>query len=202
METLTRPKTGSRRKTHSDLTPKAIEPNTNGLDHEQFLIWVGKIKQENATFALARKRRDKVRKLAKNSGVEMGILDRVLKDADADPDVILKNMATDRQYRVWMDAPGKQYSLFEIPGGAMLSHDERVKRAERAGYTHGLMGENQDLQAYPTDNEYHQTYLEAYYKGQKILTDRIQPINMAIESEDKPAPKEDPPADEAKDEAA
>lgn len=191
METLTRPKTGSRRRTLPDQTPKEVEAPTNGLDAESFLVWVGKLRQENHLFTLARKRRDKVRKLAKNAGLEMGILDRVLKDADLDPDVVLKGMATYKQYSEWMDAPGRQFNLFEIPNSAMLSHKEREEKAKRAGYADGLLGKTADAQAYPTDHEFHQLYMEQWHAGQKILLERIQPIDIAIESEGKTADAEE-----------
>ena len=187
METLVRPKTGSRRKTLPDQTPKEVAAPTNTLDAEGFLVWVGKLKQEDALFAVARKRRDKIRKLAKNSGVEMGILDRVLKDADKDPDIVLRSMVTYKQYSEWLDAPGRQMSLFELPSSAMLSHEERQKKADRTGYALGLMGGNPDDQAYPVDNEFHQLHMEAWHRGQRVLLDRIGPINIAIESADKPA---------------
>ena len=132
METLQKARAGSRRKVHQDKSPKEIA-GSNQLDAESFLVWVGKLRQEDALFQVARKRRDKVRKLAKNSGVEMGVLDRVLKDADKDPDIVLKSMSTYKQYSEWLDAPGRQMSLFEIPNSSMLSHDERAEKAKRAG---------------------------------------------------------------------
>ncbi len=202
METLTKPRTGSRRRTLPDQTPNEVEAQTNGLDAESFLVWVGKLKQEDALFQVARKRRDKVRKLAKNAGVEMGILDRVLKDADKDPDIVLRGMATYKQYSEWMDAPGKQFSLFDLPNSAMLSHAEREEKAKRAGYADGLMGKSVDTQAYPIDHEFHQVYMAQWHAGQKILLDRIQPINIAIESENDDKAKDEPAPEETKQEEA
>lgn len=200
METLQKPRAGSRRNVHPDKTPKAVEPSDNGLDAESFLVWVGKIRGEKKILDAAKKRYDKVRKLAKNSGVEMGILDRVLKDADRDPDIVLREMGTYKQYSEWMDAPGRQMSLFEIPNSALLSHAEREERAKRAGYADGLLGNNQDLQAYPVDHEFHQIYLERYYAGQKVLTDKIQPIDISINADDKPDEGK-PPAETTEPEA-
>lgn len=191
METLVKPKTGSRRKVHPDKTPKAVEAPTNGLDAESFLVWVGKLRQENALFELARKRRDKVRKLAKNSGMEMGILDRVLKDADKDPDIVLRSMATYKQYSEWLDAPGKQYSLFDLPSGSFLSPEERASKAKRAGYADGLMGKTADLQAYGTDHEFHQLYMEQWHQGQRILLERIVPIDLSLNSDESTATEQE-----------
>lgn len=200
MQTLTKPKAGSRRKVLPDQTPKEVEAATNGLDAESFLVWVGKLRQENALFDLARKRRDKVRKLAKNSGMEMGILDRVLKDADKDPDIVLKGMATYKQYSEWMDAPGKQFSLFDLPNSAMLTHAEREAKAKRAGYADGLLGKTADTQAYAPDHEFHQVYMQQWHDGQRILLERIHPIEIAIESDGKSQESQD--QDEPLDEAA
>ncbi|MEN6302213.1 MAG: hypothetical protein ABFD96_05770 [Armatimonadia bacterium] len=190
METLTRPRTGTRRKVHQDQTPQEVKPQTNQLDAESFLVWIGKLQSEDAIFQRARKRRDKVRKLAKNAGLEMAIADRVMKDADKDPDVVLKYLATYRQYSEWLQAPGAQMSLFDLPSGAMLSHAEREQKAKRAGYTRGLMGQNADLEAYPTDNEFHQVHMQGWHDGQKILLDRIKPINISMESEGEAAADE------------
>lgn len=190
MEQLSKPRTGSRRRVHQDETPtagKPLDPPSNQLDAESFLVWIGKLKQEDALFQVARKRRDKVRKLAKNAGMEMAIADRVLRDADKDPDQVLRYLSTYKQYSEWLQAPGAQMSLFDLPNSAMLTHAERQEKAKRAGYTAGLMGLNPDAEAYPVDHEFHQTYMEAWHKGQKINLDRIQPIEIAIESADKPA---------------
>lgn len=191
METLQKPRPGSRRKVHQDQTPVEVAPPTNQMDAESFLVWIGKLKQEDALFQLARKRRDRVRKLAKNNGMEMRIADQVMKDADRDPDQVLKFLSTYKQYSEWMQAPGAQMSLFDIPNSSLLSHAERAEKAKRAGYTAGLMGKNPDTEAYPVDNEFHQTHLEGWHAGQKILLERIQPIEIALESSDKPAPAED-----------
>ena len=191
METLVKPRAGSRRKVHQDKTPKEVT-GSNGIDAESFLVWVGKIRQEDALFQMAKKRRDKVRKLAKNAGVQMAELDRALKDADKDPDIVLRSLSTYQQYSAWLDAPGRQMTLFEIPNSALLSHEERQQKADRSGYTLGLMGRNPDTEAYPVDHEFHQLHMEGWHRGQKIHLDRIQPIEIAIESADKPEPEPEP----------
>jgi hypothetical protein len=177
-----------------------VKPDTagsNGIDAESFLVWVGRLQQEDVLFGVAKKRRDKLRKLAKNAGLEMQILDRAVKDADKDPDIVLRSLSTYRQYSEWLEAPGQQISLFEIPNSALLSHAEREEKARRTGYTLGLLGKFIDDQAYPADNEHHQAHLDGWHSGQKILLDRIQPINIAMDSEgkDDPAPAKEPDDD-------
>lgn len=194
MESLTKPKSGSRRKVHKDQSAPAkaatIGDNNPPLDQEGFLVWLGKFKQEDALFALARKRRDKVRKLAKNAGVELQIMDRIIKEEEQDPDIILRWMKTYRMYSEWAMSPiGQQLSLFDIPNSSLLSHEERLKKAQRAGYALGLTGKDPDKDAYPPDHEFHQIHMEGWHNGQRILLERIKPIDDAIDSEAKPEPE-------------
>ena len=197
MDTLTKPKAGSRRKVLPDQTPTNAPPATNEMDAESFLVWVGKLRKEDAVFELARKRRVSARRLAKVAGMDMSILDRVLKDADKDPDIVLKSMATYKQYSEWMDAPGKQFSLFDLPNSSMLSHKEREEKAKRSGYADGLLGKTADTQAYAQDHEFHQVYMEQWHAGQKIHLNRIQPIDIALDSDGKSQDSEDEDMDEA-----
>lgn len=197
MDTLSKPRTGSRRKVLKDETLTNSAPASNSMDAESFLVWVGKLRQEDAVFDLARKRRAKARRLAKIAGMDMSILDRVLKDADKDPDIVLKGMATYKQYSDWLDAPGKQFSLFDLPNSAMLSHKEREEKARRTGYTRGVMGQNPDAEAYPIDNEHHQQHMEGWHDGQRVHLDRIQPINIALDSDGKGDDADDDAMDEA-----
>lgn len=197
MESLQKPRTGSRRRIHQDTAPKEVEAPTNGLDAEAFLVWVGKLKRDNAEVENARKRRAKSRRLAKIAGMDMAVLDWVLKDLDTDPDIVLQRMATRKQYSEWLDAPGKQYSLFDLPNSAMLSHKEREEKAKRAGYAAGCMGDTPDVQAYPVDHEFHQTYMEQWHAGQKIHLDRIQPIDIALNADGMSQDSEEEAMDEA-----
>jgi len=197
LQTLTKPKAGSRRKVLPDQTPTNSPPATNKMDAESFLVWVGKLKRDNAEVENARKRRVKSRRLAKNAGMDMAVLDWVLKDLDTDPDIVLQRMATRKQYSEWLDAPGKQYSLFDLPNSAMLSHKEREEKAARAGYAAGLMGDTPDAQAYPIDHEFNQIYMEQWHAGQKIHLDRIQPIEIALRADGKSQDSDDEGLDEA-----
>ena len=108
--------------------------------------------------------------------------------------MVLKFLSTYKQYSDWMQAPGQQISLFDIPNSALLTHAEREEKARRAGYTAGLMGKDPDKQAYPVDHECHQAHMEGWHAGQAILLERIQPIEISINSED--APKKPAVADE------
>jgi ribosome modulation factor len=199
METLTKPKTGSRRKVLPDKTPKEAKPGSNGVDADTVLVFLGKIASEEAKVAAAKKRLNKVWKLAINAGIVRKDLELVRKFADQDADTVLATLQRIKQYAAWLDVPiGSQMSLFEIPSSSILSSDELAERAYRAGYVAGLMGKDPDKEAYPTDHDHHQRHMEGWHAGQKVLLDRIQPIDIAMESEAKG--KEPEPADEREDE--
>ena len=204
METLQKPKTGSRRKVHQDQTPREVKP-TNGVDADTFLVWLGTIESELALLEAAKKRYGKVWKLALNAGIERKSLEYVMKLADQDPEAVLRGMAKIKQYAEWMNVPiGGQLTLLELPTTAIPTTDERQERARKVGYTLGITGKNPDEQAYPVDNECHQAHMEGWHAGQKVLLDRIQPIEIAIESADKPDKQDEPaaPAAEPEQEAA
>lgn len=186
MESLTKAKTGSRRKVHQDQTPKESKPGSNGVDADTVLVFLGKIASEEAKVALAKKRLNKVWKLAINSGIVRKDLELVRKFADQDADTVLGTLQRIKQYAQWLDVPiGSQLSLFEIPSSSILSSDELGERAHRAGYVAGVMGKDPDKDAYPADNEHHQRHMEGWHSGQAVLLARIQPIDIAMESESK-----------------
>ena len=196
METLQKPRAGSRRTVHQDQTQAApLGHNASPIDQEGFLSWMSKIKQHNAVVALHKKQRDKVRKLAKNAGVELAIMDRIIKEEDQDPDTILRWMKTYREYSEWAQNPvGTQLSMFDLPNSSLLSHKEREDKARRAGYTLGLLGKDADKQAYPVDHEFHQAHMGGWMDAQRVLGERLKPIDDAINSSDV---KPEPDADEA-----
>lgn len=189
METLSKPKSGSRRKVHPDKTPKEAAPKggSNQVDADTVLVFLGQIQQQEAIVALQKKKLNKIWKLAINAGIVRKDLELVRKFADQDADTVLSTLQRIKQYAQWLDVPiGSQLGLFEIPSSSILSSDELGERAYRAGYVAGLTGKNPDADAYPAGNEHHQRHLEGWHAGQKILLDRIQPIEIALNSE-KPA---------------
>lgn len=200
METLTKPRTGSRRKVHQDKTPKEAKPGSNSVDAETVLVYLGKIQQEEAKVALAKKRLNKAWKLAINAGIVRKDLELVRKFSDMDADTVLGTLQRIKQYAQWLEVPiGSQMSLFEIPSSGILSSDELGERAYRAGYVAGVTGKNPDDQAYPADNEFHQRHMEGWHAGQKVWLDRIQPIDIAMDSESKATAEtaEEPELEEA-----
>lgn len=163
MDSLVKPRTGSRRKTLKDESakPAKVEAGSNGVDADTVLVYLGKIAQEEARVATAKKRLNKVWKLALNEGIVRKDLELVRKFADQDPETVLATIARIKQYAQWLDVPiGQQLSLLEGPTGGILKADEWTERAYRAGYVNGLRGLDPDAQAYPVDNEFHQDHMK------------------------------------------
>ncbi len=188
MDSLVKPRTGSRRKTLKDESakPAKVEAGSNGVDADTVLVYLGKIAQEEARVATAKKRLNKVWKLALNEGIVRKDLELVRKFADQDPETVLATIARIKQYAQWLDVPiGQQLSLLEGPTGGILKADEWTERAYRAGYVNGLRGLDPDAQAYPVDNEFHQDHMKGWHAGQKVHLDRIAPIDMALDSDGK-----------------
>lgn len=206
MESLTKPRTGSRRKTLKDESAKPAKTDaaSNGVDADTVLLYLGKIEQEEAIVARAKKRLNKVWKLALNEGIVRKDLELVRKFADQDAETVLATLARIKQYAQWMDVPiGQQMSLLEGPTGSILKTDEWADRAYRTGYVLGIRGLNPDDQAYPVDNEFHQQHVNGWHAGQKVHLDRIAKIDMALDSEGKDTKDEGEdddgaPADEPK----
>lgn len=197
MENLVKAKTGSRRKVHKDQSAKPIQADagSNGLTADTVLVYLGRIEQEEALVAKAKKRLGRLWKLAINDGVVRKDLELVRKFQNEDPDTVLNTIKRIKTYAEWMDVPiGAQLSLLEGPTGSILKADEWADRAYRAGFVRGVQGLFEDKQAYPPDNEFHQKHLEGWHAGQKVWLDRIAKIDMALDSDKK---DEDPPPDEA-----
>lgn len=200
MEQLVKPRTGSRRKVLPDKTPKEAAPGSNGVDADTLLVFLGKIQQEEAKVAAAKMRLKKAWKLALIAGIMRKDLELVRRFADQDPDTVLATIGRIKQYAAWLDVPiGSQISLFEIPTSSILSTEELGERAYRAGYVLGITGKDADAEAYPVGHEHHQRHLEGWHGGQKVLLDRIQPIEIALDSESK---AEEPAEDQQLEEEA
>lgn len=200
METLTKPRTGSRRKVHQDQTPKEAKPKSNVADAGTVLVYLGKITEQEAAVALQKKKLAKLWKLAILEGIVRKDLELVRKLADMDPDTVLGTLNNIKSYAVAMDLPiGTQLSLLDIPGATILSEKELNERAHRAGFFHGATGKDRDLQAYPTDNAQHQRYMQGYNEGQGIWLSRIKTIDIAMDSESKATAEtaEEPELEEA-----
>ena len=203
MDTLTKPRTGTRRRVLPDVAPKE-DAKPNASDAGTVLVYLGRIAQQEAAVAVQKKKLAKLWKLAILEGIVRKDLELVRKFADMDPDTVLGTLNNIRSYARAMDLPiGTQLSLLDIPGATILSERELGERAHRAGFFHGATGKDQDLQAYPPDNTHHQRYLQGYNEGQGIWLSRIQRIDIALESDGKSNEESAPESDgEEQDEAA
>jgi ribosome modulation factor len=197
MDTLTKPKAGSRRKVLTDETPKEVA-GSNSVDADTVLVFLAKIQQEEAKVAGAKKRLNKAWKLALNAGIVRKDLELVRKFADQDPETVLSTLARIKQYAQWLDVPiGSQLSLFDVPTSSILSNAELGERAYRSGYLLGITGKNPDEDAYPMNHEHRTQHHEGWSAGQKVLLARIQPINIALDSDGKGDDADDDEMDEA-----
>lgn len=194
METLSKPRPASRRKILRDAAPAGTSAS-NAPDADTVLVFLGRIRQEEARLAVAKKRLGKLWKLALNAGIVRKDLELVRKFADQDPDAVLATIGRIRQYALWLDVPvGSQLSLLDIPASSILSSAELGERAFRAGYVLGITGLNPDDEAYPLAHEHRTRHHEGWSAGQKVLLDRIQPIDIALDA-DGIAPVEGEPQD-------
>ena len=181
MEQLSKPRPASRRR----ILPDEVAPAaSNAPDADTVLVFLGRIRQEEARVAVAKKRLGKLWKLALNAGIVRKDLDLVRKFADQDPDAVLATIGRIRQYAQWLDVPvGSQLSLLNIPASSILSSAELGERAFRAGYVLGITGLNPDEDAYPMGHEHRTRHHDGWSAGQKVLLDRIQPIDIALDAD-------------------
>ena len=183
METLSKPRPASRRKILRDESPAGTSAS-NAPDADTVLVFLGRIQQEEARVAVAKKRLGKLWKLALNAGIVRKDLELVRKFADQDPDAVLATIGRIRQYALWLDVPvGSQLSLLDIPASSILSSAELGERAFRAGYVLGITGLNPDDEAYPLAHEHRTRHHEGWTAGQKVLLDRIKPIDIALDAD-------------------
>ena len=183
METLSKPRPASRRKILRDESPVATAAS-NAPDADTVLVFLGRIRQEEARLAVAKKRLGKLWKLALNAGIVRKDLELVRNFAGQDPDAVLATIGRIRQYALWLDVPvGSQLSLLDIPASSILSSAELGERAFRAGYVLGITGLNPDDEAYPLAHEHRTRHHEGWSAGQKVLLDRIQPIDIALDAD-------------------
>lgn len=183
METLSKPRPASRRRILPD-EALAVTSASNAPDADTVLVFLGRIQQEEARVAVAKKRLGKLWKLALSAGIVRKDLELVRKFADQDPDAVLATIGRIRQYAQWLDVPvGSQLSLLDIPASSILSSDELGERAFRAGYVLGITGLNPDDDAYPMAHEHRTRHHDGWSAGQKVLLDRIQPIDIVLDAD-------------------
>lgn len=197
MDTLTKPKAGSRRKVLKDETPKEVA-GSNAADAETVLLFVGQYKKQMDKVAAEKKIAGKIKKLAINSGIVWKDLELVLKYAELEPETVLDNWTRQKKYAEFLGLPiGKQLALFEVPTSSIMSSSERGVVAFNAGRALGIMGQNPDTQAFPVDNEHHQRHMEGWHDGQKVLLNRIGTIDIALNADGMSQDSEEEAMDEA-----
>lgn len=197
MESLTKPKTGSRRKVLRDETPKELKPGGNEPDNDTILMFCGKIREKKAIVKAAQKQLGAVRKMAINAGLVMQELQEVMADAELEPEAVAAKYARRKQYADALQVPiGTQLSIFEsrAAGGVGLSHTEQCEKAYHAGYARGIMGEFPDEQAYPKLTEFGSHHEQGWTAGQAKLHERWNKIEAEIEAASAPKKEPEPPA--------
>lgn len=203
MESLTKPKTGSRRKVLQDETPKELKPGGNEPDNDTILMFCGKIREKKAIVKAAQKQLGAVRKMAINAGLVMQELLEVMADADLEPEAVAAKYARRKQYADALQVPiGTQLSIFEArtAGGVGLSHTEQCEKAYHAGYARGIMGEFPDEQAYPKLTDLGGHHEQGWVAGQGKLHERWGKIEAEIDAAS--APKTKPTTDDTDNEDA
>lgn len=203
MESLTKPKSGSRRKVLQDETQTEVTPPSNGPDNDTILLFVGKLREKKGLVKAAQKQFSAVRKMAINSGLVMQELQEVMADADLEPEAVAAKYARRKQYADALQVPiGTQLSIFEArtAGGVGLSHTEQCEKAYHAGYARGIMGEFPDEQAYPKLTELGGHHEQGWTAGQGKLHERWGKIEAEIDAAS--APKTKPTTDDTDNEDA
>lgn len=181
METLSKP-AKSKRKKLDDIEPKAAPEPTN-VDMTTVLFYVGQMDAQEAVIALQRSRLKKIRKAAESAGIVLKDLDRARKMRDELSETTLDSMKRLAAYAKWMEIPiGTQLSFVDTLS-SIPKTEELAERAERQGFTDGIMGKDQDWQAYPPDNEFHQRYLTGWHRAQDEFRARIQPLQMSLDND-------------------
>ena len=186
METITAPK--NQRRVHKDESPKEVKLAGNGeTDPETVLIFARKLKMQARVVKKAQKSYTLIKRLAKNAGLHIKELLEAIENQEMDPDKVAQSFARRKFYAEALDTPiGGQLSLFEFkPASTIPNAEERAAAVKKRGYVDGVMGANQDLQAYPPGHEEHQAYVEGYYDGQKVWYDKIKPIDEQLAEAEK-----------------
>lgn len=186
MESLVKPAAGKRRKVHKDETaPEPIEVHLgdNGdLSDEDILMWVGKINQETAKKKAAAKRFGATWKMAINAGIVREDLEELMKQAEMDPAKVAAKYARKARYAKVLDIPiGQTLKLFDFQVSSIPKASELADAAYRKGFALGLAGLNPDQQAYPVGHELHQDHMRGWGAGQKVLLDKIKPIDKQLD---------------------
>lgn len=155
--------------------------STNGASKEDFLFFKGLFENIAGDLRDVKGRRKQARARAESVGLNVDMLDRVIKDQDNGGEVTLDELREYKRYAEWLDMPvGTQLSFLDSPKRRKQKEDDREKAA-RVGYSHGLAGAARDEQAYPPLTEIGMAYADAYDRGQDELKERFVAYNNQVD---------------------
>jgi uncharacterized protein (UPF0335 family) len=144
-------------------------PNTP--NRELFHFYIGQIEKQNASVKEVQKVRKEVRRQASDAGLNLEILDTLIRKREKEPDTVNGWLGTLITQSRWMGmAPEHQGDLFE----AAAAKESIEARLEDEGYVDGLEGRDTDTEGRynPTTPE-GQARMKGWYRGQKILQEQF-----------------------------
>lgn len=183
METISVPKAGSRRKIHPDQTPREVKAGNGGMDPEEFLAFLGRIKQlkedaKNAQALVGAAWKAFINK----GGVKQDAIE-VMRWLEEAPDVTAERIARQKLYAEWLNLPiGKQMNIFEIPQHIIPTPEEMREKAYKLGKIAGLTAADPDMQAWH-GTEYFQDHLRGWHDGQAEILAKLKPLDAMLSEE-------------------
>tara|TARA_A100001391_G_scaffold149911_1_gene107390 strand:- start:299 stop:898 length:600 start_codon:yes stop_codon:yes gene_type:complete len=141
------------------------------VSHDTFLQAISEITNAQALVDEAKAGLKKVRKKFKSEGIELGLLDEAIKEADWTRNESRSKEQTRARYRNWLNLPvGAQPDMFEPAD----TSDPEVSETEweARGVTAGLLGRDHEP---PTEcpPEHHQAFLRGRLTGQTRLAESM-----------------------------
>lgn len=167
-----------------DLT--AEKHGDNGPSRDDLLFFAGQFRLGKEKIKLAQTANKKIRQAAKLRGIEVMILDQVIRIADEEDDTEIDRLRTFKQYAQAFDLPiGSQLDLFDIPAGNGRAPAEALmEKAKRDGYERGLLGQNPNEDAFPPMTEEGQAHIARWHDGQKVNHEMFLKLNEEIKAAD------------------
>ncbi len=165
---------------HPDLTT-----GHNGPNREDFLFYAGQVDQIDDQQDALRKRRNAVRRAAKNAGIELKDMDWARAQRDFDPETVADEFKRRAQYAAWFDLAA------EIPTDLFAAADKRAstedltEQAKRDGYERGVAGDSMDEQKWLPMTPEGQAYAAAWHEGQKVNFDKLRKLNADMAAAEK-----------------
>lgn len=162
------------------------KPGDNGPSREDLLFFAGQIRLADEKCTETRDARKKLRQAAVLRGIQLNMLDWVMKVAEEDDDTILDNLRTFKSYAQAFDLPiGSQLDLFGTPGsGSAQANGGVSEKAFRSGYQRGVAGLGPDDQAYPPMTVEGQEHMRGWSDGQKVNHEKLLKLNAEAKAAD------------------